>query len=346
MRLRPANADEVAAFVELLEDAAAWMSGRGIDQWRPGSMRAQHAAFVQAQTRGEIWVLERAGRITGGAVLRSEPDPIWADMPVADAMYVGKLVVARDATRENVGAAILSDLEAIARDRGAKCMRLDCVASNDSLARYYQRRGYYPRGSVRSGDVELLRYDKRLAREQGVAVGSLDDVDFERWQPDRVATLLFVVRRAEVLLIHKRRGHGAGKINGPGGMVEIGETPLQCVLREIEEEVGVRALHATPLIELRFQDTDGSSMLGFAFKALDCIGTPRSTAEAIPFWCPTERIPYETMWEDDRVWLRYLIDDEPTTGEFLMHGDRLVAHSLRATSVAELTRLTNQPYRR
>lgn len=346
MRSRPANGDEVGAFIELLEDAAAWMGARGIDQWRPGSMRAQRGAFVAAQTRGEIWVREQAGRISGGAVLRSEPDPIWADLPVADAMYVSKLVVARDAAGGHLGASILSDLELIARDRGAKWMRLDCVASNESLARYYQRRGYYPRGSVRSGDVELLRHDKRLVREQGVVVGSLEEVDFERWQPDRVATLLFVVRRAEVLLIHKQRGHGAGKVNGPGGMVETGETPLQCALREIEEEVGVRALHVTPLIELRFQDTDGSSMLGFAFKALDCVGEARSSAEAIPCWCPIARIPYEDMWEDDRVWLRDLIEDEPTTGEFLMHGDRLVAHRLRAASAAELARLTNQPYRR
>ncbi len=346
MRLRPATADEVGTFVELLEDAAIWMRGRGIDQWRPGSMRAQRAAFAVAQTRGEIWVLEQAGRIAGGAVLRSEPDPIWADLPVADAMYVGKLVVARDALGEHVGGRILDELEAIARARGTKWMRLVCVASNESLARYYQRRGYYPRGSAGSGDFELMRHDKRLVRVQDVAVGSLDDVDFERWQPDRVATLLFVVRRAEVLLIHKLRGHGAGKINGPGGMVEIGETPLQCALREIEEEVGVHALHVTPLIELRFQDTDGSSMLGFAFKALDCAGEPRSSAEAIPFWCPVERIPYQAMWEDDRVWLRELFDDEPTIGEFLMHDDRLVAHRLRATSAAELARLTNQLYRR
>ncbi len=346
MQLRSASAKEVDAFVDLLEDAAVWMHERGIDQWRPGSMRAQRAAFVAAQSRDEVLVLERAGRIVGGAVLRNEPDPIWADLPVAGALYVSKLVVARDATGKNLGARILDDLEAIAVARGATWIRLDCVASNESLARYYQRRGYYPRGSVRSGDVDLSRHDKRLITEPGAAVGSLDDVDFSRWQPDRVATLLFVVRRGQVLLIHKQRGHGAGKINGPGGMVELGETPLQCALREIEEEVGVRALHVTPLIELRFQDTDGSSMLGFAFKALDCVGAPHRTAEAIPFWCPIERIPYDRMWQDDVVWLRYLIDGVPMTGEFLMRDDRLVAHRLRPASAAELARVTNQTYRR
>ena len=85
-------------------------------------------------------------------MLRSEPDPIWADMPVDDALYVSKLAVARDAVGRNIGAQILDGLEEIARERGAAWIRLDCVASNESLARYYQQRGYYPRGSVRSGE--------------------------------------------------------------------------------------------------------------------------------------------------------------------------------------------------
>jgi 8-oxo-dGTP diphosphatase len=189
--------------------------------------------------------------------------------------------------------------------------------------------GYYPRGTVRSGDVDLLRHDKRMAPLAGVAVGSLDAVDFDRWRPDSVATLLFVVRGGEILLIRKLRGHGAGKINGPGGMVERGETPRACALREIEEEVAVAALGEYPLVELRFQNTDGSSMLGFAFRADACRGIPRETAEAVPFWCPLDRVPYDSMWDDDRIWLPYLYDGTPLIGEFLMHDDRLIAHRLR-----------------
>ena len=41
---------------------------------------------------------------TGSAArARSEPDPIWADIPVADALYVSKLAVARDAVSGNIG---------------------------------------------------------------------------------------------------------------------------------------------------------------------------------------------------------------------------------------------------
>ncbi|MEC9132535.1 MAG: hypothetical protein VX853_01135, partial [Pseudomonadota bacterium] len=43
------------------------------------------------------------------------------------------------------------------------------------------------------------------------------------WQPEFVGTLVFVLRDQEVLLIHKKTGHGQGKINAPGGKLEARE---------------------------------------------------------------------------------------------------------------------------
>lgn len=333
-RLERAQRDDIDAFVELLEAAAQWMVAHGIEQWRPGAMHAQRSAFVAAQSAGEVYVVRDGARVVGGVLLRSEPDPIWRDSPEPSALYLGKLVVARDRVGRGLGTRIVEECERVARERGVAWLRLDCVASNEPLARYYQRIGYYPRGVVNG----LLRHDKRVAPLAGVAVGSLDAIDFARWRPDSVATLLFVVRGGAVLLIRKLRGHGAGKINGPGGMVERGETPRACALREIEEEVGVVTTRATPLVELRFQNTDGSSMLGFAFRADDCRGDAHDTAEAVPFWCPIGAVPYDAMWDDDRLWLPYLYDRTPLVGEFLMHRDRLVAHRLRPIDAAALER--------
>ena len=50
-------------------------------------------------------------------------------------------------------------------------------------------------------------------------------------------TLLFVIRAGQILLIHKKRGLGAGKINGPGGRLHLGESPLHGAVREVKEEL-------------------------------------------------------------------------------------------------------------
>ena len=60
-----------------------------------------------------------------------------------------------------------------------------------------------------------------------------------QWTPDILATLMFVVQKGRILLIRKKRGIGAGKVNGPGGKFEPGETALQCVLREVREELHI-----------------------------------------------------------------------------------------------------------
>jgi hypothetical protein len=45
-------------------------------------------------------------------------------------------------------------------------------------------------------------------------------IDWATWQPSQRATLLFILREEKILLIHKLRGFGAGKINGPGGKID------------------------------------------------------------------------------------------------------------------------------
>ncbi|MEM4762187.1 MAG: 8-oxo-dGTP diphosphatase, partial [Thermofilum sp.] len=55
-----------------------------------------------------------------------------------------------------------------------------------------------------------------------------------------IATLVFLLRGDEVLLIRKKRGFGQGKYNGVGGKVEQGENLVDAARREVLEEVGVK----------------------------------------------------------------------------------------------------------
>jgi 8-oxo-dGTP diphosphatase len=152
----------------------------------------------------------------------------------------------------------------------------------------------------------------------------------EGWQPDLVGTLMFLVDGERLLLIRKLRGHGAGKINGPGGKPEAGESPLACVLRETEEEVGVRPRSIRLAAVLRFLDTRDADWLGYVYLAEGCAGTPRATAEAVPVWYPLDRLPFDEMWDDDRFWLPRVLAGERITGDFLFAGGSLLAHRLRA----------------
>jgi 8-oxo-dGTP diphosphatase len=160
------------------------------------------------------------------------------------------------------------------------------------------------------------------------AVRALSGIDWKRWEPVDPCTLVFVVRDAHVLLIRKKRGLGAGKINGPGGRLEPGETPLECAVREVREEVGViptgLALHG----ELSFQFADGYSTHVYAFRADDCHGEVRETDEAVPLWTPLDAIPWEEMWADDRLWLPRLLDGRPVRGRFLFEGDVMLDHAV------------------
>ena len=160
------------------------------------------------------------------------------------------------------------------------------------------------------------------------SVRSLNDIHWPTWKAKDLATLLFVVRGGEVLLIRKKRGLGAGKINGPGGRLHAGETPLEAAIREVEEEVCVTPHDIRECGELRFQFVDGYSIHVHVFRAAGCSGEPSETAEAIPFWAPVDRVPYDEMWADDRIWLPLMFEGRPFSGRFVFDGDAMLDHAL------------------
>ena len=67
---------------------------------------------------------------------------------------------------------------------------------------------------------------------------SISQIEWSTWTPTDYATLTFILREGQVLLIRKKRGLGAGKINGPGGKLEKNESLAECAVREVQEEVG------------------------------------------------------------------------------------------------------------
>ena len=160
------------------------------------------------------------------------------------------------------------------------------------------------------------------------------EIDWGGWKPVDVATLCFVVRDGEILLIRKLRGIGAGKINGPGGRLETGESIEACAVREVQEEVGVTPRDLTAMGEQRFQFIDGYSIHVHVFVARGCTGAVRVTEEAIPLWTSLDAIPYEEMWEDDIIWLPRVLGGTACSGRYVFDGDLMLDHELDDSSGA------------
>ena len=149
-------------------------------------------------------------------------------------------------------------------------------------------------------------------------------IDWDGWVPEIRATLMFVVRGYEVLLIEKLRGIGAGKINGPGGKIDPGETARQAVIRETEEELHITPQKVRKMGELFFAMTDLPDIHCHVFMAEEFEGTPTATDEAIPRWTRMSDIPYELMWEDDKYWLPRMLEQKRTfNGRFWFEGERI-----------------------
>lgn len=157
---------------------------------------------------------------------------------------------------------------------------------------------------------------------------TLAEINWNEWQPTEVATLLFVIRDDKILLIRKKRGLGAGKINGPGGKIETGETPLECAIRETQEELCITPKNVEFCGDLFFQFADGFSIRGYVYKADDFDGEPTETDEAIPLWFKLSKIPYEEMWADDDTWIPHMLEGTPFCGRYLFDGDHLLEQSV------------------
>lgn len=163
---------------------------------------------------------------------------------------------------------------------------------------------------------------------------SLADVDWTRWS-GVACTLVLVVRGGEMLLMRKKRGIGAGKINGPGGKIDAGEPPLAGAIRETREEVCAVPRELALAGHNRFQFADGSAIDVQVFRAGALDGTPAPTAEADPFWVPLGAIPYGEMWEDDALWLPHLLARRRFSGRFLFDGDRMLDWALELPDAGE-----------
>lgn len=121
--------------------------------------------------------------------------------------------------------------------------------------------------------------------------------------------LAFLVRPqgqpAEVLLGHKKRGFGAGRVGGLGGHLKAGESAFQAAAREITEESGVQVeladLNEMVRVVFRFSARPNGDQRVSVFTAERWRGQPAESDEIAPEWFGIQALPFDRMWDDARL---------------------------------------------
>ncbi len=140
-------------------------------------------------------------------------------------------------------------------------------------------------------------------------------------------------RGSEVLLGRKLTGIGLGKLVGPGGKKEHGESSVETAVRESFEEVGLE-LDSTDLkpisnISYFFTGRPELNQRSSAFLAYKWKGQPRLSEELAPSWWPLESLPFEQMWSDAELWLTRALAGDYLKAKFTINAkDEVVAKQL------------------
>jgi len=144
----------------------------------------------------------------------------------------------------------------------------------------------------------------------------------------QLATLCYVRRDDDVLMLHRIKKHGdvhRGKWNGLGGKFEPGETPEDCVIREVREECGL-TVHAPELRGFltfpRF--ARGVDWYVFVFTAATFSGSLGESDEGELSWIPRHRLLDLELWEGDRLFIPLLFQPGYFSGRLNYVDGRLV----------------------
>jgi 8-oxo-dGTP diphosphatase len=158
----------------------------------------------------------------------------------------------------------------------------------------------------------------------------------------KLATLAYIRHEKEVLLLFRNKKENdfhEGKFVGIGGRLEPGETPLECIVREVKEESGYsfsrKNIHFRGYIYFdevnrnkADEDLPAFNWLVFIYTGFVSKKKHFVNSEGDLQWFSTNNIPYDKMWAGDKIFTPKILEsNDIIEGKFLYEGNKIISWS-------------------
>ena len=148
----------------------------------------------------------------------------------------------------------------------------------------------------------------------------------------KLATLCYIKNNGKTLMLYRDKKPNdihEGKWNGLGGKFDPGESPEDCVRREVLEESGLQIRNPELRGFLTFPEfSSGEDWYVFVFLAHEFEGDLLDSSEGRLAWIDDRELFSLNLWEGDQFFLKWMHEGKFFSGKFVYRNGKLLDHEV------------------
>ena len=148
-----------------------------------------------------------------------------------------------------------------------------------------------------------------------------------------LSTLCYIEKDGKYLMLHrtkKKKDINKDKWIGIGGKFEEGESPEECIVREVKEETGLELKSYKLRCIVTYVSTSWETEYMYVFTSKVFTGSSIECNEGDLQWIAKDEITKLNTWEGDKIFVEKLQKDNSFfTVKFEYDGEKLIKYDLK-----------------